>query len=59
MRARPFRDALMWLTLLGGLGLSVTGVWLGIRRVRSDLITVWQAVRRLTTGRRAGKQIAT
>jgi hypothetical protein len=30
MRERPFRDVLMWLTLLGGLGLSVTGVWLAV-----------------------------
>jgi uncharacterized iron-regulated membrane protein len=59
MRERPFRDVLMWLTLLGGLGLTVTGVWLALRRVRSDLIVAWQAARRLTTGRRAGKQIAT
>jgi uncharacterized iron-regulated membrane protein len=53
MRERPFRDVLMWLTLLGGLGLSVTGVWLAVRRVRSDVILLWQGVRRLATARRA------
>jgi uncharacterized iron-regulated membrane protein len=53
MRERPFRDVLMWLMLLGGLGLSVTGVWLAIRRVRSDVILLWQSVRRLTAARRA------
>jgi hypothetical protein len=53
MRERPFRDVLMWLTLLGGLALSVTGVWLAIRRVRSDVILLWQWVRRLTAARRA------
>jgi hypothetical protein len=53
MRERPFRDVLMWLTLLGGLGLSVTGVWLAIRRVRNDVILLWPFVRRFTTARRA------
>jgi hypothetical protein len=53
MRERPFRDVLMWLTLLGGLALSVTGVWLAIRRVRSDVIMLWQSVRRLAAARRA------
>jgi hypothetical protein len=52
MRERPFRDVLMWLTLLGGLGLSVTGVWLAVRRVRSDVIRLWQRVRRFTAVRR-------
>jgi uncharacterized iron-regulated membrane protein len=53
MRERPFRDALMWLTLLGGLALSITGVWLAVRRVRSDVILSWQWFRRLATARRA------
>jgi hypothetical protein len=53
MRERPFRDVLMWLTLLGGFGLSVTGVWLAVRRVRNDVILLWQCVRRLATARRA------
>jgi uncharacterized iron-regulated membrane protein len=52
MRERPLRDVLMWLTLLGGLGLSVTGVWLAVRRVRNDVILLWQCVRRFTTARR-------
>jgi uncharacterized iron-regulated membrane protein len=59
MRERPVRDVLMWLTLMGGLGLSVTGVWLALRRVRSDVITVSRAVRRVATARRDRKQIAT
>jgi hypothetical protein len=42
---------LMWLTLLGGLGLSVTRVWLAVRRVRNDLILVRQCVSRFTTAR--------
>jgi uncharacterized iron-regulated membrane protein len=48
MRARPFRDMLMWLTLLGGLGVSITGVWLAIRRVRSDVIVLSRPLRRFT-----------
>jgi hypothetical protein len=44
---------LMWLTLLGGLGLSVTRVWLAVRRVRNDLILLWQCVGRFTAARRA------
>jgi uncharacterized iron-regulated membrane protein len=55
MRERPFRDVLMWLTLLGGLGLSTTGVWLAVRRVRNDLIVLWQCVRRFTAARRASR----
>jgi len=42
MRARPFRDIMMWLTLLGGLALSVTGVYLAVRRVRSDIAVVFR-----------------
>jgi hypothetical protein len=48
MRARPFRDVLMWLTLLGGLGVSITGVWLAFRRIRSDVIVLSRPLRRFT-----------
>jgi hypothetical protein len=37
MRAQPFRDVVMWLTLLGGLGVSATGVYLAFRRLLFDL----------------------
>ena len=37
MRARPFWDIMMWLTLLGGLAISITGTYLAIRRIRSDV----------------------
>jgi uncharacterized iron-regulated membrane protein len=52
MRERPFRDVLMWLTLMGGLGLSTTGVWLAVRRVRNDVTLLSQWVRRFATARR-------
>jgi uncharacterized iron-regulated membrane protein len=42
MRARPFWDIMMWLTMLGGLAVSVTGVYLGIRRIRSDVAVVFR-----------------
>jgi hypothetical protein len=45
MRARPFRDALMLLTLLGGVVVSVTGIYLAFRRVRSDIIVLSRAFR--------------
>jgi hypothetical protein len=47
MRTRPFRDVLLWLTLLGGLGVSITGVWLAFRRVRSDALVLSRPLRRL------------
>jgi uncharacterized iron-regulated membrane protein len=59
MRARPFRDVLMWLTLLGGLALSVTGVYLALRRVRSDFIVLLRPLRRFMPTRESQKQIAT
>jgi hypothetical protein len=58
MRARPLRDVLMWLTLLGGLAGSVTGVYLAFRRVRSDIFVLLRPLRRFAAGRREGKQIA-
>jgi uncharacterized iron-regulated membrane protein len=59
MRTRPFRDIVMWLTLLGGLGVSATGVYLAVRRVRNDVVVLLLFARRLTTFRRARKQTAT
>jgi uncharacterized iron-regulated membrane protein len=59
MRARPFRDILMWLTLLGGLAASVTGVYLAFRRVRSDITVLLRPFRRYTAARRDQKQIVT
>jgi uncharacterized iron-regulated membrane protein len=56
MRARPFRDILMWLTLLGGLALSLTGVYLSVRRVRSDVIVLLRPFRRLIENGRGEKQ---
>jgi hypothetical protein len=44
MRLRPFRDIMMWLTLLGGLAVSATGVYLAVRRVRSDLALLFRVV---------------
>ncbi len=57
MRAQPFRDVLMWLTLLGGLAASVTGVYLAFRRVRSDIFVLLRPLRRFAAGRREEKQI--
>jgi uncharacterized iron-regulated membrane protein len=48
MRARPFRDVMMWLTLLGGLAASGTGMYLGMRRVQSDVTGAFRRVRRGT-----------
>jgi uncharacterized iron-regulated membrane protein len=58
MRARPLRDVLMWLTLLGGLAASVTGVYLAFRRVRSDIFVLLRPLRRFAAGRQEEKQIA-
>lgn len=44
MRTRPFRDILMWLPLLGGLAVSVTGIYLAIRRIRSDVALLFRIV---------------
>jgi hypothetical protein len=56
MRARPFRDMLMWLTLLGGLGVSITGVWLAFRRIRSDVIVLSKLLRRLSMPAASGNK---
>jgi hypothetical protein len=37
MRSRPFWDVLVLVLMLGGLAISVTGCYLGVRRVRADL----------------------
>jgi hypothetical protein len=37
MRTRPLWDVLVLVLMLGGLGISVTGCYLGVRRVRADL----------------------
>jgi uncharacterized iron-regulated membrane protein len=58
MRARPFRDILMWLTLLGGLAASVTGIYLAFRRVRSDVIVLLRPFLRFTAAHREQKRIA-
>jgi hypothetical protein len=46
MRASPFRDVIMWLTMLGGLAVSVTGVYLAIRRIRNDVSMTFRLMRR-------------
>ena len=46
MRERPFRDILMWLTMLGGLAISLTGVYLAVRRIRSDITMAFRLFRR-------------
>jgi len=40
MRARPLWDIVMIVLLLGGIGLSATGVYLAIRRIRLDIAAV-------------------
>jgi uncharacterized iron-regulated membrane protein len=58
MRTRPFRDILMWLTLLGGIAVSLTGVYLALRRVRSDIIVLLRSLRRLIEISRREKPVA-
>jgi len=40
MRARPFWDVLVLVLMLGGLAISVTGCYLAVRRVRSDMTSL-------------------
>jgi hypothetical protein len=47
----------MWLTLLGGLALSLTGVYLSWRRIRSDVIVLLRRLRRLIEASRGEKPI--
>jgi uncharacterized iron-regulated membrane protein len=42
MRMRPFWDIMMWLTMLGGLAVSATGVYLAVRRIRSDVAVLFR-----------------
>jgi uncharacterized iron-regulated membrane protein len=42
MRMRPFWDIMMWLTLLGCLAGTLTGVYLGVRRVQSDVTMLFR-----------------
>ena len=46
MRARPFRDIIVLTLMLGGLGVTVTGCYLAIRRIRSDLASLLRSLRR-------------
>jgi hypothetical protein len=48
LRARPGWDIIMVILLLGGLAGSATGVYLAIRRIRSDVVVLF----RLVTGAR-------
>jgi uncharacterized iron-regulated membrane protein len=57
MRERPFRDILMWLTMLGGLAVSVTGVYLAIRRIRSDMIVLSRPFRRTSSAGQSESQV--
>jgi PepSY-associated TM region len=50
LRARPSWDIIMITLMLGGLAGSATGIWLAIRRIRSDLVMLF----RLVTGGRPG-----
>src|SRR5439155_24975914 len=54
MRSRPLRDIMMWLLMLGGLALSATGVYLAVRRIRSDVSVLLRfVVRRRATAKPA------
>jgi len=56
MRSRPFWDIMMWLTMLGGLAVSLTGVYLAVRRVHSDVTVLF---RRRTSSTRASESQVT
>jgi hypothetical protein len=51
LRARPAWDIILITLMLGGLAGSATGVWLAVRRIRSDLMALF----RLATGARQTK----
>jgi uncharacterized iron-regulated membrane protein len=40
MRARPVWDILVLALMLGGLGVTATGLYLAVRRIRNDVVTV-------------------
>ena len=42
MRARPFWDVLVLTLMLGGLAISVTGCYLAVRRIRSDVASLFR-----------------
>jgi hypothetical protein len=44
IRMRPVWDIIMIALMLGGLAVSATGVYLALRRVRSDLVVMFRAV---------------
>jgi len=50
LRARPAWDIIMITLMLGGLAASATGVYLAVRRIRSDVVMLV----RLATGARSG-----
>ena len=41
---RPAWDVILIALMLGGFGVSATGVYLALRRVRSDLVVIFRAV---------------
>jgi hypothetical protein len=51
LRARPAWDIIVITLMLGGLAGSATGVWLALRRIRSDVATL---IRLMTRGRPGG-----
>ena len=60
MRSRPFWDIMMWLTMLGGLAISMTGAYLAIRRIRSDVAVLFRfVVRRRATAKPASRETNT
>jgi hypothetical protein len=44
IRVRPAWDIVLIALMLGGFGVSATGVYLALRRVRSDLLVMFRAV---------------
>ena len=58
MRGSPLRDILMWLTMLGGLAVSVTGVYLAIRRIRSDVVMLTRPFRRRSSARQSESRVS-
>jgi hypothetical protein len=54
LRARPLWDMIVRALLLGGAGVSLTGVKLALRRLRSDVVSVLRFFRSPEAGREAG-----
>jgi len=50
LRARPAWDIIVITLMLGGLTGSATGVWLALRRIRSDVATLFRLVTRRPPG---------